>query len=220
MYHFVKALELATDADDAYLQATALSCAGEASMEDGHPDDGLKMLQCAQVAAWRIPQDQERAVIVAPTGRSAREATVLAGAASALILLGDHVAAGKCLAQGREMWTPTRADPYGDLDRPAARLALTRGQLDLAEQLAAASVRRWEGGSLSSRTQSGIVLASIYVTAGEPRGLPLVHDAITNATRLTSVRVRRQLLPLVGALESRPSSDAHDLARKARRIMA
>ncbi|MCA1673093.1 MAG: hypothetical protein LC799_13145, partial [Actinobacteria bacterium] len=62
--------------------------------------------------------------------------------------------------------------------------------------------------------------AAIYVTAGEPRGLPLAHDAITSATRLTSVRVRRQLLPLVEALESRPSSDAHDLARKACQIMA
>ncbi|MGH3927460.1 MAG: hypothetical protein ACRDTT_32120, partial [Pseudonocardiaceae bacterium] len=39
------------------------------------------------------------------------------------------------LATARELWQPTPSDPYGDLDRPAARLALRPGRLDRAEAL-------------------------------------------------------------------------------------
>ena len=42
---------LATAAGDPYLQALALACAGLATVEHGHPDDGLKMLQFAHVRA-------------------------------------------------------------------------------------------------------------------------------------------------------------------------
>ncbi|MCA1604227.1 MAG: helix-turn-helix domain-containing protein, partial [Acidobacteria bacterium] len=45
LYHFAQALELATEAGDAYCQAIALRYAGVASAEYGHPDEGLKMLQ-------------------------------------------------------------------------------------------------------------------------------------------------------------------------------
>jgi hypothetical protein len=41
----------------------------------------------------------------------------------------------------------TPAEPYGDLDRPAACLELERGRLDAAEPFVDASMRRWEGGS-------------------------------------------------------------------------
>lgn len=220
MCHYARALELATAAKDAYLQATALNYAGWATVEHGHPGDGLKMLQCAQVAAWRIPPDEKRAVVVGETGRAAVEAAGLVNATAALALLGELGTAGAWLAKGRELWTPTCTDPFGDLDRPGARLAFAGGRLDLAEQLAAASVRRWKGGSLTSRTQSGIVLATIHVKAGEPRGLQLAHDAITDATKLGSVRVRRQLAPLTEVLEARPSSDTKELARMARQVAA
>ncbi|MGH3904874.1 MAG: hypothetical protein ACRDTE_11895 [Pseudonocardiaceae bacterium] len=220
LYHFVRAVELAVEAKDPYCQSTALGYAGMAAAEHGDPDDGLKMLQAAQVAAWRIPADDQRAVTVGVSGRAAVEACKLVEAANALARLGDLQEAGTRMAMARELWTPARTDPFGDMDRPAARLETQRGRLDLAEQFAAASVRRWEGGSLSSRTQTGIVQATIYVTAGEPRGLQLAHDTITTVTRLSSVRVRRQLAPLAQALEARPGSDARELARMARQVAA
>ena len=71
----------------------------------------------------------------------------------------------------------------------------------MTEQFAAASMRRWEGGGQVSLTQSAIVLATIHVRAGEPRGLQLAHGAITSAGKLTSVRARRRLEPLAAALE-------------------
>ena len=129
-------------------------------------------------------------------------------------------AADTALTKARELWTPTPADPYGDLDRPAACLELERGRLDAAEPFAVASLRRWEGGRQVSRTQSAIVLATIHVRAGEPRGLQLAHSVIVSAGKLTSVRARRRLEPLTAALEARPGGDARQLARMARRVAA
>ncbi|HEU0089688.1 MAG TPA: hypothetical protein VFQ77_18915, partial [Pseudonocardiaceae bacterium] len=220
LHHYAAALELATDAGDPYCQALALGYAGLACIEHGHPNDGLKMNQVAQVAAWGIPSDEQRAVVVGESGKAAVEATLLADSATALALLGQHAEAARAVAKGRDLWTPTPADPFGDPDRTAAALELQRGRLELAHSLALASLRRWEGGRQLSRTKTGIVLAAIHVKAGDSRGLHLAHEAITNATKLTSVRTRRQLTPLVEALETRPGSDAKDLARKARQVAA
>jgi hypothetical protein len=122
------------------------------------------------------------------------------------------------MAKSRQLWSPTRADRFGDLDRPAALLALQRGRLNAAESLAAASVRRWEGISQTGHTSSAIVLATIHVRAGEPGGLSLAHSAITNVAKLSSVRVRTRLIPLAAALATRPGTDAKDLARMAHQI--
>ncbi len=219
LYHFARSLELATEAGDVYLQALALNYAGLTSVSHGHPDDGLKMLQCAQVTAWGIPPDDHRAVVVGETGKAAVQACALEESALALADTGDLDGAVVQLMKGRELWTPTRTDPFGDMDRPAARLELARGRLDSAERFAAASVRRWEGGRLISRTTSSLVLATVYVTAGDSRSLPLAHQTLTDATKLSSARVRRQcVLPLADALDNRPGADARDLARQARQV--
>ncbi|MGH3913226.1 MAG: hypothetical protein ACRDTC_07435, partial [Pseudonocardiaceae bacterium] len=220
LYHYARTLELAIEAGDAYLQALALRYAGLAGVEHGHSDEGLKMLQCAQVTAWDIPSDDQRAVVVGVSGRTAAEACALEESAIALACLGDFPAAAGHLAKGRELWTPTPADPFGDMDRPAARLELARGRLDAAEALAAASLRRWPEGKRISRTLTGTVLATIHVKAGERNGLRLAHHTITMVAQLSSVRVRRQLVPLANALAARPGSDAAELTRMARQVAA
>ena len=101
--------------------------------------------------------------------------------------------------------------------RPDLQPALT-GHDIIAETFAVTSMRRWDGGRQRSRTMTGVVLATIHVKAGERRGLRLAHTAITDVTTLTSVRVRRQLIPLAEALEARPGSDARELARMARQV--
>jgi hypothetical protein len=220
MYHFTRGLELATEAGDAYLQTTALDAAGLATIEHGHPNDGLKMLQCGQVAAWKIPPQLDRNPVVGEGSRVALEACGLADSATALAALGQPEAAYRALGKSRELWYPTRADPRGDLDRPAAVLELARGRLDAAEQFAAASRRRWEGISEVGRIKSGIVLATIHVRAGEPGALALAHGALKEAGKLSSVRARKGLDPLAAALEARPGSDAKDLARITRQVAA
>ncbi len=62
------------------------------------------------------------------------------------------------------------------------------------------------------------MLATIHVRAGEPRGLQMAHNAVTAATKLTSVRTRRQLEPLMAALAARRGPDAELLARMARQV--
>jgi hypothetical protein len=42
----------------------------------------------------------------------------------------------------------------------------------------------------------------IHVRAGESDGLRLARDAVTGVTRLSSMRARKRLAPLVAALES------------------
>jgi hypothetical protein len=218
MHHFTTALTLATKVGDAYLQAYALNSAGLATVEYGQPNDGLKMLQLGLVKAWDIPRDEQRVVVVGEIGRAAVEACARAAAATALADLGKLDAAEREIATARELWAVTRADPYGDLDRPAALVALRRGRLDVAEPFAVASVSRWKGIGQVGHTKSGIVLATIHVRAGEPGGLSLAHSAITAVTKLSSVRARRQLEPLVTALEARPGTDTKDLARLARQV--
>jgi transcriptional regulator with XRE-family HTH domain len=220
MHHFTTTLGLASQAADIYLQATALIHAGLATREHGYPNDGLKMLQLGLFKARHIPRDEQRAVVVGSIGRVAVEAGAQEEMANALADLGDLDGAEVKMAQARELWSATRADRYGDLDRPAALLALRRGRLDAAEPLAAASVRRWEGVSQSSQIHSSIVLATVYVRAGERGGLRLAQGVITAVSKLSSVRVRRRLHPLAAALETRPSRDAQDLARLARQTTA
>jgi len=220
MFHYARGLELATEAGDAYLQAVALTQAGLATVEHGQPNDGLKMLQWGEFKTWTIPPDEQRAVVVGVSGRVALQACGQADSATALAELDCWDAANTALTKSRELWTPTRADPYGDLDRPAACLELKRGRLNAAEPFAAASVRRWESGSRRGRTQAGVVLATIHVRAGEPDGLRLAHGAVTGASKLSSMRARQRLVPLADALEARPGSDHRELARMARQVAA
>ena len=218
IHHYGRALKLATEAGDAYCQAVALNRAGLATVEHGQPNEGLKLLQVGAVTALDVPPDEPRAVVVGGSGRAAVRAIALADSATALADLGEPEKADTELAEARELWQPTPADRNGDLDRPAACLELARGHLERAEQFASASVRRWEGVSQVGRTHSGVVLATVHVRAGEPRGLQLAHSAITAAGKLTSARVRRRLEPLVTALEARSGADAGQLARMARQV--
>jgi membrane protein implicated in regulation of membrane protease activity len=70
-------------------------------------------------------------------------------------------------------------------------------QLDLAEPFTAASVHRWAGVSQAGHAQSSIVLATIYVQAGEPDGLP--KTSRNNPKRAwTACRNSKEVLPAGG----------------------
>lgn len=215
LHHYSRALWLATETRDAYLQATALNYAGLAIVEDGHPNEGLKLLQLGGAIAGSIPSDDHRG----PGSRAVLRACALAYSATALARMGDPDGAQAELAKARELWQPTPTNAHGDLDGVAARLELDHGRLDAAELCAAASVRRW-GSSHGERARilSGILLATIHLRAGESDGVGLAHGAITGAMTLSSVRARQHLHALAAALEGRPGSDARELARTARQV--
>ena len=219
MHHFTTALVLAAEAGDTYLQAEAMIQSGMAIREFGRPNDGLKMLQLGLHKAGHIPGDEQRVVIVGSVGKAAVEAGAREEIANTLADMEDLDGAEREMAQARELWSATRTDLYGDLDRPAAKLALRQGRLDLAESFAAASVRRWEGINLRGHAHSSIVLATVQVRAGEPGSLPLAHGAISAVRKLSSVRVRRTLTPLAAALATRPGRDARELVRMAQQTV-
>ena len=76
-------------------------------------------------------------------------------------------------------------------------------------------------GHRRGRILAELILAEVHVRTGDPRGLALAQQAITAASTLQSVVARRQrLVALAIALEARPESDAHELARMARQIAA
>ncbi|MGH3979370.1 MAG: hypothetical protein ACRDRZ_10280 [Pseudonocardiaceae bacterium] len=220
MHHLALALDMATEVGDAYLQALVLNQAGMMTTEAGHPDDGLRMLQMGQVTSWRIPRDDRRMVVVGESGRAALESCALADSVTALATLGHEQHAVAELGKSRDLWQPTREDTFGDPARVAARFELGRGRLDVAEQHAAASVRRWEGVSDGGRIRSGIVLATVYVAAGEPRGLTMTKTVLDAVAQLDSLRTRRRVTPLIDALDGRPGADARELARMARKVAA
>jgi tetratricopeptide (TPR) repeat protein len=143
MHHYAQALELATEAGDAYCQVLALNWAALATEEHGQPNDALKLLQLAQFKAHDIPSDQG-AVVIGEGSGAALKACAAADSATAYHQLKRPEDADRYLAEARELWQPTRTDPYGDLDLVAARLELDRGHLDTAEPFAAASMRRWK----------------------------------------------------------------------------
>ena len=209
MWHYSRGLQLATDAGDTYLQAIALACSGLTLLERGHPGDSLKMLQFAQVKAWEIPPEHDRRMV---------DACARADSVIALLNMGEANAAERELTKSRELWQPTHTDPRGDQDYVAACLELGRGRLDAAEPFAAASVRRWDGVSALRGAQSIVVLATIHVQAGEPDGPQLARDAIGTVDHLSSVSARRRLEPLATALDTRPGTDARELARTARQV--
>ena len=211
LYHYSRGLELATDAEDTYLQAIALACAGLTMREQGHPNEALKMLQFAQIKAWNIPPEHDRRMV---------ESCAQANSVIALIDVGETQAATTELAKSRDLWQPTRTDPRGDHDYLAACLEIGRGRLDVAEPFAVASVARWDGISKLRRTHSAIVLANVHVQTGEPDGLRLAHRAITDVTELSSMQARTRLAPLITTLDSRQGSDHRELARMARQVAA
>jgi transcriptional regulator with XRE-family HTH domain len=218
LYHYNRGLELATQTGDAYLQTIALNRAGLAIVEHGHPNDGLKLLQLGQAKSWEIPADDGRTWVIGERSAVAAQACARADSATALMRLGHPGAAYRELAKSRELWQPTPTDPAGDLDYVAASLALEQDRLQAAEPFAAASVRRWQGGSRRARTGAEVLLATIHVRAGEPDGLALAHRAITEVSKLTSIRARQRLEPLVAALHIRPGHDARELARTAHHL--
>ena len=108
MYHFNRGLELATQAGDAYLQTHALNAAGLATIEHGYPNDGLKLLQCAQFTARKIPSQLDWIPAEGGGSRVALEACGLADSATALAALGRPEEAYRELGKSRELWYPTR----------------------------------------------------------------------------------------------------------------
>jgi transcriptional regulator with XRE-family HTH domain len=213
-YYYCRALDIARQAKDRYQIAHALRHAGMLPLERGRLDDSLKLFQLGQIAF--MPLDG------APSRDDPRVAPMTACLdhlqARALARMDRPDQAKSKLAAAREKWQAPDAFAQADADYRNADISACLGQLDGAEQFAALSVRAWGDQDRRPAASSRILLASIHVRAGEPRGPQLAHSAITAAAKLGSVRVRQRLLPLAEELGTRRGSDYQELAQMARQV--
>lgn len=210
--HLTRATQLAREARDPYGVACALWLSGAATEEIGQPDDALKVFQLGEFGLTKARNDPR-----AP----ALDAWLRAESASAYAHLGRPDMARSALAAAQDGWEPPTEDERADMEWLTALIERDLGRLDLAEQLAASSVRRWA--SSNNRRDAAlpsITLATIHIQAGESHGLILARSAIKAVAPLHSARARKRLEPLAAALDARPSSDAKELARMARQVAA
>ncbi len=220
--YFTRAVTLADQAGDGFGVVNAAWHAGAAMVHSGHPDDALKCFQIGQCqlgGTWPgkptpavLRPDDPRVPMV--TGRLA------ISSAAAYALIDYPTQARNNLANARETWRPRDVFERADKNLNAALVLTNLGHLDAAEQFAQSAVRTFGDDHHRGRAIAGITLAIVHVRAGEPRGLTLAATAIDGVSTLHSVPARQRLLPLADALDTRPGSDARDLARKARQVAA
>ncbi len=212
-YYYCQALDIARQFGDRYQIAHALRHAGMLPLERGRFNDSLKLFQLGQIAFMQRGASRGDDPRVTPMTACLDS---LQARALARMDLPDQ--ARSKLAAARDKWQAPDAFAQADADYRNADTSLCLGQVDGAEQFAALSVRAWGNQDRRPAASTRILLATIHVRAGEPRGPQLAHNAITAATKLSSDRVRKRLLPLADELDARPSSDHRELARMARKV--
>ncbi len=219
---FTRALGLADEARDGFGIANAAWHSGVTLNSTGHPDEALKCFQLGQLVLVGFQPGKARPAIVRSddprvpvlAGRLNRSSAVAYGQ------LGKSSQAQSCLAQAQDRWAPREAFEQAGAELATARTQLDLGRLDAAAPFATAAVRTYSG-SHRGRTVAELLLANLYVQAGEPSGMVLAQQAITAVSTLQSVAVRRDwLVPLATTLETRPGTDIKELARTARQIAA
>lgn len=220
---FIRSLKLADDAGDAYGIANAAWHAGATLMRSGHPDDALKAFQLGRFTLDGFQPGKARpATLRADDPRvSTLTARLNRNSATAYALMGNPDDAKRHLDKAHDGWTPRDAFDHGGMDLATAGVWLDLRRLDTAQHFALSSVNAYGEVFTRERTSAELLLAEVHVRSGEPRGLVLARQAIDGVNTLQSVALRRERLqPLAAALEAYPGSDARELARSARRVMA
>ncbi|MGH4016396.1 MAG: hypothetical protein ACRDSL_21205, partial [Pseudonocardiaceae bacterium] len=209
-----RAVELATDAGDAYQAAYALRHAAVMLIQRERPNNALKAVQFGSVRLLDAPRDDPRV----PVLRSQCHAV----SAVALSRLDDSPSilaqARGDLAKARDGGAPPDAHAEADLHLRSALTWLHCGQLDAAETAATQAVRTF--GSLRREgIAADITRARLHVLSGDAGALRLAESAIKATTQTRSGAARQVWLPpLAEALEARRGGDYADLARTARRV--
>ncbi|MFN2495671.1 MAG: hypothetical protein ABR608_07170, partial [Pseudonocardiaceae bacterium] len=205
-WRYRQATQLAREAGDQTRVASVLRFAGIIDAARDRPDDALKVQQIGLEILQRAKADPEG--IAWMHGSMAYDFAVM----------GRPDQAAEHLARARDGWGPTNPYERADMDYLSALVQVECGRLDVAEAL----VARVNGGGRHRPVgvMAAVLRATIHVQTGEPRGLAMANEAIRAVAPLRSVRARQKLVPLVVALESRPSSDAQALARTARHLAA
>lgn len=175
MGYFPRAVTLAEGADDGYGIANAAWHAGMVLRRSGHPDDALKCFQVGQLQldgpwpgkpTWATPRtDDPRAPVLA--------ASLIASSAGTHAVMDDPAQARNHLVRARDGWAPRDAFERATMDSTTAELERELGRVDTAAQFAQPAVRTFGETHCRGLTLANITLATVYVQAGEPRGMAL-----------------------------------------------
>jgi len=214
--HFARALSLAHQAKDSYCIAYAACCNGVTMVRSGRPNDALKQFQLGQIhlGGFRLrsgrEEDRRLPTLISYLDRNS---------ATAYGVMGDSKSAELLLTRAHEGWEPGDAADRGLTHGGTAGVWLDLAQFDAAEASATKALRSYGENHRVPRAMTEVLLAEVYLRAGEAQGLALAHQAIEKVSTLQSFAARRErLIPLATALEARPGTDRRDLARKARQI--
>ena len=105
------------------------------------------------------------------------------------------------------------------MDSITSLVHLHLGSLDIAESMAAVSVRTFaQGNHGRGGVVAGITLARVHVIAGEPDAARLAAQAIEAVLPLRSGVARTRLALLAQDLETRRGPDFAELAHQAQQI--
>ena len=211
--YFTHGLPLAHRSGDIYAVTFAAWTAGATLVRNGYPNDALKQFQLGGFWASKPTSGAD----------DPRLSTLIAwlnlNSATAYALMGGRAEATRHLATAHDGWEPRDAFERGAMARATAGIQLDLGRLDAAEQFATSALRSYGEGHRRDRTLAQLLLAEVYVRAGERQGLILARQAIDGVRTLHSVAARRErLIPLAAALEARPNTDTRELARIARQV--
>lgn len=201
-WHYGQAVEVTSDGDQA---ASALRFAGVLESVNGEPADALELYRLAEIKRGAH-------------GDPDLGAWLHAVSALDLAIMDRSDRARSELAAAQDGWNPTDPGERADTDYQTALVLDRLGQTDTAERLAAGTNgggRHRPVGAFAS-----VLRARLHVHNGDSGGLPLARQAISQVSRLRSMRARQRLGPLVTALDARPGSDSRELARWARQVAA
>jgi tetratricopeptide (TPR) repeat protein len=217
--HFIRAVRWADEAGDACGVVNAAWHAGVVLIRAGRPNDALKVFQLGHARLAGFAPSKPAAATDDPriptlTARLNRTSAI------AYAVMGRLREAMRYLAKANGEWAPAEEFERASAALETARIQLSLGRLDAAEHSAASAVRTYrEGYYRRGQIVAGLVLAEVHLRAGEPQGLTLAQEALTQVSTLHSLAVRRDLVaPLATALAARPDTEAQELARKARQL--
>ncbi|MPZ66255.1 MAG: hypothetical protein GEU83_12310 [Pseudonocardiaceae bacterium] len=206
-HHFRQAIDLAREAGDGYQVANTLRHAGMA-LADRDPNEALKLHQIGQIRLMDADSDDRTRAL---------DAWLNAESAVAYAAMDRADDARSALARARDGWEPPDTFQRADMDYAMGAVAARLGNLDTAEQFTTVALRSY-GDCRRDAAKANITHATVHVQTGDRRGLPLAKTTIDQVAELRSIRARQRLTPLAAALDSRPGSDARELAQHARQI--
>jgi tetratricopeptide (TPR) repeat protein len=213
-YHYSRALKLAADAGDALGMASAAAHAAHMEVDQGAPNDALKLYQMAQMKLADVPADHP--------GLPAHQALLHACSAHCWALMGRPDRANDQLKRAASH--PPIEDPFerADLDYIRAKTRLAQGlkYVESAAHYAFTSVNTWSPLDRRDSALARITLATTHVITGERDAAALTTAALDAVSSLRSAHNRTLLAPLEQALSARKDSTSAELAQRAQALRA